>query len=109
MPDWVFELEGIDPGWDEYIAENPDNGDFYESYTELIGDWKQDSEGLYCEDREGTEGFTAIWSKDSGNIIQVVWSKTIKRVASMCSPCYPGQADLDSGEGDILAYSLPSE
>jgi hypothetical protein len=39
----------------------------------------------------------------------VVFSKRIVGVRSMCSPCYPNQADLDSGEGDFLAYALPED
>lgn len=35
----------------------------------------------------------------------VVWSRrTVRR--GLCSPCYPGQADM-SCEGDYLAYALP--
>lgn len=38
--------------------------------------------------------------------IQVVWSKYTKRGA-LCSPCYPGQVDLDS-DGEFLGYTLPA-
>ena len=38
---------------------------------------------------------------------QVVWSKQTKR-CTLCSPCYPGQGDLDT-PGDFLSYDLPPE
>lgn len=37
---------------------------------------------------------------------QVLKSKFVQR-ASLCSPCFPGQADLDT-PGDFLTYTLPA-
>jgi hypothetical protein len=77
----------------------------------LIGDWQKDDKGLYdvvprCDDA----GYAAILGWLGGApIVHVVWSETTKGVASMCSPCCPGQADLNSGLGNILAYALPSD
>lgn len=62
--------------------------------------------GWWAEDPE--QEFSAIISAGGGAyVVQVVRSNYTARVRSMCSPCYPGQADLESGEGDILAYTLP--
>jgi len=70
----------------------------------LIGSWLKDAEGLYYPDESGN--YAAIVRTDS-NVTQVVFSKTIKKCA-LCSPCYPGQADLDSN-GNFSAYDLPDD
>ena len=70
--------------------------------TYLIGTWKKDNQGLYEPDETGE--YSAI----CGEIYtQVVWSRHTKRCA-LCSPCYPGQGDLDS-PGDFLCYDLPPD
>lgn len=74
-------------------------------HTKLIGDWKKDADGLYEPDTE--KEFAAIITSSSFNCVQVVWSKYTREVRAMCSPCFPGQADLDSGAGNILCYDLP--
>ena len=74
-------------------------------HTKLIGDWIKDADGLYAPDEKGE--FAAIVTSSSFNCVQVVWSKWTTNVRAMCSPCFPGQADLDSGEGNIVAYTLP--
>ena len=72
--------------------------------TILIGDWEKDKDGLWDATKDGEKGFSAI----VGEIYtQVVWSKWTKRVA-LCSPCYPGQGDLDT-PGDWLAFDLPPD
>lgn len=46
----------------------------------------------YAVDRTSGNEFAAI----VGEIYtQVVWSETVVRVRSLCSPCYPGQADVE--------------
>jgi hypothetical protein len=72
------------------------------SHDKIIGDWMKDKDGLYTPDE--SKEFAAIMRE---TVIQVVWSKYTARGA-LCSPCYPGQVDLDS-EGDFLGYTLPSE
>lgn len=76
-----------------------------EHEEKLIGDWKKDDDGYYIPDEE--KEFAAIQTSSSFNCVQVVWSKFTTNVRAMCSPCFPGQADLDSGDGYILAYCLP--
>lgn len=72
------------------------------SHTKIIGDWKQDEQGKYYPDESGE--FAAILNETT---IQVVYSKHTAKGAP-CSPCYPGQIDLDSS-GEFLAYTLPDE
>lgn len=80
----------------------------------LIGDWKLDSKGLYEPDEDSDDpdklGFSAILQWLGGApLITIVWSQWVRYVRAMCSPCCPGQADLDSGEGSILAYAVPDD
>lgn len=117
---------GIDLAWEEaekefrYMHDLNDSDDIpqevldtweFEEPTFIIGDWKKGEDGLYehtplCND----VGYSAILGWLGGAaIVHVVWSQTVRTVASMCSPCCPGQADLDSGEGNIMAYALPED
>ena len=74
----------------------------------LIGDWiLSPLDGKYME-YLGDCGYSAIVQTLGGAYnAHVTYSKTIAHVASMCSSCCPNQADLDSGKGSILAYTLP--
>lgn len=116
--EWLTEecYKGIDITLDEamedYRRENPSADDeqvseefeFWESGqdTILIGAWTKDSDGKYMPDESGE--YAAI----VGEIYtQVVYSKVTKRCA-LCSPCYPGQGDLES-TGEFLTYDLPAD
>lgn len=79
----------------------------FQGETHLYGDWlKNEDTGKWEPDEEMGE-FAAIYDNND-NIIQVVWSIWAKP-AHYCSPCYPGQGDLDT-EGDYyFAYCLPPE
>lgn len=96
---------------DEPTPDEETIGEWKEEYGELydtpglilIGDWVKDEDGLYEPDQAGE--FAAIVDYDS-NIVMVKHSKVVKRCA-LCSPCYPGQADLES-EGEYLGYDLPA-
>ena len=71
------------------------------SHTKIFGDWILDTKtGQYDIDYNGE--FSAIENEDT---TQIVYSKYTKRGA-LCSPCYPGQVDLDS-DGIYLGYTLP--
>ena len=74
-------------------------------HKKLIGDWLKDEKGLYYPDENGE--YAAIVTSSTFNCVQVVWSKYITEVRAMCSPCFPNQADLDSGKGNIKCYDLP--
>ena len=79
--------------------------EMYESMgdnTLLIGDWIQDDDGKYDYNPDGE--YAAIMRE---SVTQVVYSKFTRRGA-LCSPCYPGQVDLDS-PGEFLAYDLPRD
>ena len=100
--------------WAEYGCEPPENVlDSLEidEPNYIFGDWQKGSDGMYdyvpmCNEY----GYAAVLGWLGGApIVHVVWSDTVRAVNSMCSPCCPGQADLDSGEGEILAYALPDE
>lgn len=70
--------------------------------TTLIGGWKETVDGQYEPDTDSE--YSAI----VGDFYtQVLWSRHTKRV-SLCSPCYPGQGDLES-DGDQLAFDLPPD
>ena len=71
--------------------------------TILIGSWKKDEDGLWVADESGE--YSAIVGETD---IQVVWSRHVKHGVNLCSPCYPGQADLGS-KGEVSAYCLPPE
>ena len=101
----IDEIDRIREDFDEHWESSPDD-------EWLIGDWIKDEDGFYIHDPNGE--FAAIVRSD---VVQVVFSKTIKRVRSLCSPCYPGQADLcldgmiDTNQPDsgYLCFSLPDD
>lgn len=82
-----------------------DELDYSEPDSYLIGAWVQDDQGKY-EPGEVTDnhGYAAIVRYDSG-VAQVVRSRWAIR-AELCSPCYPGQAHIDSN-GEFMGYDFP--
>jgi hypothetical protein len=92
-------MNGINISFEEWYdnlsEEEKELGDENSTYEEnsdtyLIGDWIKDEQGKYEPDKTGE--YAAITSETN---TQVVWSKFTKRCA-LCSPCYPGQGDLDT-------------
>ena len=67
----------------------------------LIGAWRLTPDG-YEPDESGE--YSAIVREV---YTQIVHSRYVTR-AALCSPCYPGQADLDTS-GAYLAYTLPPD
>jgi hypothetical protein len=107
LNDEIFSHDSVDLTYEQFLLDNPEfdpEEDFYESDDSeyLIGDWLQDEQGLYYPDPNGEYS-----AKVMEVTTRVYLSKTLKRCA-LCSPCYPGQADLDS-EGTFLAYALPDD
>jgi hypothetical protein len=107
--EWLYEevADGIDLDFEAHCkeCENEDHDFCWESNgseTYLIGSWIQGDDGRYSPDKTGE--YSAICGEF---YTQVVYSKYTKRT-SLCSPCYPGQGDLDS-EGEYLVYDLPTE
>ena len=74
------------------------------NHTILLGDWMQDNDRKWLPNKLGKSRYAAI---ARGFNVQVVWSYWVRR-AALCSPCYPGQADLDT-RGTFLAYDVPPE
>lgn len=121
-------LDGVDLDYIDYMEEHlrtcEDKLCSYNNHDEategyeaqepsyLIGDWTLMPDETFEIDKEGEKGYAGIY-RVGGNVTQVVWSKYTTRVRAMCSPCYPGQADLDSGETEegegYLAYTLPPD
>jgi hypothetical protein len=98
--------KGIDLDYEKYVKEHPDEEDIdweSDNDTYIIGSWKKGEDGKYEPDKENGE-YAAIVDEI---YTQVVWSKFTKR-CNLCSPCYPGQGDLDS-EGIYLTYTLPPD
>ncbi len=118
LNDACYEGGAIDLAWEDHLKEckgdehgehdhcGPDeHGDM------LIGSWKKDVNGLYEPDPDAA---SAEYAAIVGEVYtQVVWSKTVVRVRDLCSPCYPGQADVEHDklvtEGGYLAYDLPAD
>lgn len=103
--------DGIDLEYEEHLqseehSANPDDcwcQDIWEGNGEiLIGDWIKNSDGKYDFNPAGE--YAAIVRED---VTQVIFSKFTKR-CNICSPCYPGQVDLDS-DGQYLGFTLPSD
>ena len=113
--EWLHEesWDGIDLAMEQHFKEceicaNGDVCDVMDAWEWsddiLIGSWVKDSDGLYEPDETGQ--YAAIYQIDS-NVTQIVWSRYTRRGA-LCSPCYPGQVDLDT-PGDYLGYDLPPD
>jgi hypothetical protein len=108
--EWLIEeaiYNGINLDFEAHLAECPnEDHDFcWETQgteTLLLGAWKKDENGLYEPDKSGE--YSAIMSEI---YTQVVWSKHTKRCA-LCSPCYPGQGDLDTS-GEFLTFDVPPD
>jgi len=96
---------------EEYGDDIPDDvWDYYEPQdgAYLIGDWIDAGNGLFEPHPDGE--YSAVLQTLGGAYnAHVILSKHIAHVRHMCSPCCPRQADLDSGPGDIIAYTLPPD
>lgn len=111
-PEFLHEdvVAGIDHDFEMHLLEcnNEDHDMCYDNDdpTYLVG-FQVDGNSTSNETRyepDDKEEYSAICT---AMYTQVVRSKWVTRVA-LCSPCFPGQGDLDS-EGDYLTYTLPPE
>lgn len=111
MPEFLHEdtINGIDLDYEDYINETINNdpeGDNYEANdpTILIGFIKcKPNEKDIVEYEPDTDAeYSAICSDQ---YTQIVRSKWVSRT-TLCSPCFPGQGDLDTA-GDFLTFTLP--
>lgn len=102
--------DGVDLDFEGYIEENGDDQEMIDMYemdspTILLG-FIKDDDGKYDIDENAEY---SIKYNGEHNTIQVVHSKYIKMALNACSPCYPGQADLETNEGLLFAWSLKKE
>ena len=107
LADACTDGSAIDLAWEEHCLEcqeeEHDNCGEFDRGTLLIGAWIKIA-GLWAPDTSGE--FSAIVGE---SYTQVVWSRHAKR-AALCSPCYPGQGDLNSpSESGVLCYDLPPD
>lgn len=107
-PEWFYEdtmTDGIDIGFEEHCKEckNEEHDECYNSDepTYTIG-FRKNAEGKYEPDPEAE--YSAIVG---AQYTQIVQSKYISR-AALCSPCFPGQGDLDT-PGEFMVYNLPPD
>jgi len=96
---------GIDINFEEHCKEckNEYHDDCWmdDEPTYLIG-FKKDEKGDYVLDEKAE--YSAIVGQQE---TQVLRSRYVSRV-TLCSPCFPGQGDLDT-PGEFLAFTLPEE
>jgi len=108
-PEWFNDditSDGIDLDYIEHCKEcsNEEHDECYEEYeaTYLIGYyWDTATEQYEIDD---SAEYSAIVSVP---YTQVTHSKYVSK-SNLCSPCYPGQGDLDT-PGEFLAFTLPPE
>ena len=108
IPEWLQEETllslTIDLAWDEHLETCPldDHCDCdVQSDCYLIG-FERGNDGKY--DINTNAEYSAIVGE---TYCFVHASKWVQRCA-LCSPCFPGQGDLDS-KGEFLAFTLPPE
>ena len=128
LDEWFFEdlfANGIDLSYNSFIQDLEEQGlseeeieqetDFYQSdcSTWLLGDWKQDVNGMWEIDKQGKLGYALSFNSGS-NTVCVDYSN----VTTLChntSPCYVMSdnsgpcGDLDTAGTNILAYDLPKD
>lgn len=114
MREWQQDNDTDDDPDDDLLEQWRDElGEQYEEQcdTYLIGSWRFDDASQQWEidknpNLKDEDAYAAIVDYDfSGGIVQVVWSRFVSR-ATLCSPCCPGQCDMDS-EGGYIGYDLP--
>jgi len=104
---------GIDLTWEEEIQDKTPEEieelqDTYEpDDTVWLYGFKKDNNGKYEPDTE--QPFSVVIRSENGGTVQVVHSKWVMTDLKLCSPCFPNQTDLDSQEGSLTGYALPSE
>ena len=98
----------VDLLYEEYIEENGEEAanEYDSDHGEYILGFKKNKEGLWVEDKD--EPISLIYYTDRTDI-QILHSRFIKIGCRPCSPCYPGQADLDSSGGTLVAYCVSPE
>lgn len=108
VDEWRFSLD-----FSKEHGHPPEDRDWdgieFDEPTWLVGDWRLDENDEW-NPYDGTDRFSAVLQWMGGAAIATVaQSAHYTRVARMCSPCCPGQANLDSGydENGYTCYSFP--
>lgn len=92
---------GIDPIFEEYVSEHPDEEiDEWETSELLLGVIKAE-DGKY--DIDPNAPFTVLWSNWAGGTYQILKSPYVQ-FCTPCSPCCPGQVSLGQ-PGNYLGFS----
>lgn len=107
-------INGIDLRYEEALREwemeNPDSEDDFEYDGEmgdvLIGFKWNDETQLYEEDPDAE--YCAIVNYDGHYVTQVTMSKYAVE-CHRCSPCYPGQGDVDTPGDSYIAFCPPPD
>lgn len=120
-PEFLFDdlMGGIDVDWEEYMA-NCESGEDkedvdWESGTTIIGYVESPMKPelvMYTYPLAigaGGKAFVPDPNAEYQAIVsevyaQVLWSRYVQR-CPLCSPCYPGQGDLDSKVEEAYAYT----
>lgn len=105
-PEWLYMENGINLEFEDHIKKcSNEYHDFCcedsVNDTILIG-YIKDNTGKYVFDKKAE--YSAIISEVYAQITQ---SRYVSRCA-LCSPCYPGQGDLDT-KGDYMTFTLPPD
>lgn len=96
-------LNAIDYDCEMYILEHEEGADDYynDEPTYLIGFKRCENDKTKFEEDENAE-YSAICTNQYTQITRSGWTCRV----ALCSPCYPGQGDLETA-GGYLAYTLP--
>lgn len=107
-PDWLLESaqdQGVCPSWEEHTAECAEEDHEFcevEESWHLVGFRKDPNDEKYEPDPKAE--YSAIVGETYTQVVRSTWTSR----CALCSPCFPGQGDLDS-EGEFLAYTLPPD
>ena len=92
---------GIDPIFEEYVKEHPDEELYEWESTELYYGFIQAEDGKY--DINPDAPFAVIWSDWAGGTYSIIKSPYVQ-FCTPCSPCCPGQVSLGQ-PGNYLGFS----
>lgn len=94
-------INGIDPIFEEYVKEHPDEELYEWESTELYYGFIQAEDGKY--DINPDAPFAVIWSDWAGGTYSIIKSPYVQ-FCTPCSPCCPGQVSLGQ-PGEYLGFS----
>ena len=105
---WALAIEQ-DRLIEEQLSTRPENG----KDLDEDDDWREDFlEGCTIDEPSASfeyQGIHLQYSWLGGAPIVFSFNGPVQKVQSYCSPCVPGAADLDSGEGEIECHGFPAD